>query len=99
MPWPTATAVKEAARELDRSYDRVQDKLEEVATRVLTAAGLPELVGHTEAARILGVLKPNLSKVPGIEECRYPHPLPHGQLYIADDVRALAERRQAKAAT
>jgi hypothetical protein len=68
----------------DRAYARV----------ALDRRVVPELAGFAEAAEILGVKKPNLMKVAGL-----PEPiakLQSGSVWVADELRRLAEERAAR---
>jgi hypothetical protein len=61
------------------------------------ALGEPEVMGAAEAARTLGVAQSNLRKVVGLPD---PYQrLRSGTLWRADEIRALAWRRLARATT
>lgn len=60
---------------------------------LVALADPPEVAGAAEAAGILGVLGPNLYKVDGLPESF--QAIGAGKLWLADDLRELAERRAA----
>lgn len=94
MGWPNEKAVKAAAVVLDEVH-AIGPEGTVTAGRMLAAAGLPELVGSTDTAKLLGVESSNLSRVSGLPEPLYT--LRGGRLYDADEIRALAASRRAAA--
>lgn len=100
MGWPNEGAVDRAERAiLNMNGERAVTK----ARAALVAAGLPELVGSTDTAKIYGVESSNLSRVSGLPEPLYgpglepPRYVRAGNLYDADEVRAHAASRKAAA--
>lgn len=92
--WPTDAAIEHAARVLNEDDEQGR----ELAREVLKAAGLPELVGSSQAAEIYGVATGNLGKITGLPEPAYSPDEggpSGGRLYIADEIREhAASRRQ-----
>jgi hypothetical protein len=84
--WPTKNAIRRGAA-TDKTLGRAR------VAAVLSAAGLPELMGVSEAAECLGVTTSNLKAVAGLPEPVYE--LRAGRFYIADEIRALRDRRAA----
>lgn len=108
MDWPTEDAVKRGAEALARDglmslehmHDAERDRLLRRARIVLEAAGepdLPDLIGATDTAAVLGVATGNLGKVAGLPEPLYD--LRSGKLYDADVIRTMAARRRRQTTT
>jgi hypothetical protein len=103
--WPTQEAVNAALLHLvGEDVATWLREPEDLVREAVAAAGLPELMGATDAAAELGVATSNLGKVADLPEPLYApdHEDPKrrtsrgaGRLYPADAVRALAARRRA----
>ena len=112
MGWPNEGAVDRAVDELPLGMTlgdspdndvKVASAARSLTRNMLTAAGLPELVGSTDTAKIYGVESSNLSRVSGLPDPLYgpglepPRYVRAGNLYDADEVRAHAASRKAAA--
>lgn len=106
MGWPNDRAVKRAAGACAEKGIWLSDDEgdhDALVSEVLTVAGLPELVGSTDTAKIYGVESSNLGRVSGLPDPLYgpglepPRYVRAGNLYDADEVRAHAASRKAAA--
>ncbi len=104
MGWPNEGALGRATQAVEGAVIVAAPGLErECAEIALEAAGLPELVGSTDTAKIYGVESSNLSRVSGLPDPLYgpsldpPRYVRAGNLYDADEVRAHAASRKAAA--
>lgn len=98
--WPTETVVKRGAAALRKEADWRVMKVEQIVRLVLSGVGLPALFGTTDTAQELGVSTGGLNKVRDLPDPVYPGDdgkPSGGRLWLAEEIRELAESRLAKA--